>query len=154
MSKSSFTLTSHFLFILDNFQNAYLTFKIHISAKWQPKIKTNISKSKSARSLVIQKYFNYENVCFAMHFTLDQTGVLFFWVTRYILCIRWSIHGSNEADHVETPLPPFRWSKITVKQRIEGRHWTLCIHPLQLLRLPHYFLILKIDVSAFIFFLP
>ena len=33
--------------------------------------------------MVIQNYFNSENCSFVVHFTLDQTGVLF-WVTRYI----------------------------------------------------------------------
>ena len=39
---SSLTLIS-FFFILDNFQNTCVTLNIHISAKRQPKIKTNIS---------------------------------------------------------------------------------------------------------------
>ena len=39
---SSLTLISYFFLILDNFQNAYVTLNIHISAKWQPKINTII----------------------------------------------------------------------------------------------------------------
>ena len=42
---STLTLISHFFLILDISQNAYLTLNIHISAKWQPKTKDNISKS-------------------------------------------------------------------------------------------------------------
>ena len=34
-------------------------------------------------SLLVQIYFNFENSSSIVHFTLDQTGVLF-WVTRYI----------------------------------------------------------------------
>ena len=45
---SSPTLISYFFLIFDNFQNAYLILNIHISAIWQPKIKTNKSKFKSA----------------------------------------------------------------------------------------------------------
>ena len=41
---SSLTLISYFFLILDNFQNAYVTLNIHISAKWQPKINTIIWK--------------------------------------------------------------------------------------------------------------
>ena len=48
MSGSSLTLISHFFLIFENFQNTYLTLNIHISAKWQPKIKINISKFKLA----------------------------------------------------------------------------------------------------------
>ena len=39
---------NYFFLILDNFQNAGLTLNIHISAKCQPKVKTNISKFKLA----------------------------------------------------------------------------------------------------------
>ena len=46
--ESSLTLISYFLLILDNFQNAYLTLIIHISVKYQSKIKTNVSTSKLA----------------------------------------------------------------------------------------------------------
>ena len=45
---SSLTLISYFFLILDNFQNASVILNIPISAKWQPKIKTNISKFKLA----------------------------------------------------------------------------------------------------------
>ena len=34
--------------------------------------------------MIIQNYFNFGNSSFVVHFKLDQTGVLFFWVTRYI----------------------------------------------------------------------
>ena len=36
-----------------------------------PAIKIEVS------SLIIQNYFNFENSSFVVHFTLDQTGVLF-----------------------------------------------------------------------------
>ena len=45
---SPLTLIRHFLLTLDNFQNAYLTSIIRISAKSQSKVKTNISKFKLA----------------------------------------------------------------------------------------------------------
>ena len=46
-------------------------------------------------SLVIQNYFNFENYSFVVHFTLDQTGVLF-WVTRYIYTY---IHIYRESEN-------------------------------------------------------
>ena len=43
-------------------------------------------KIKNLRSFVTQKYFIFENFSFVVHFTLDQTGVLF-WVTQYLNCL-------------------------------------------------------------------
>ena len=39
---------------------------------------------------MIQKYFNFENSSLAAHFTLDQTGVLF-WVTGSIPLFAFSV---------------------------------------------------------------
>ena len=61
MSCSSLTSIYHFFLIFENFQNTYVTLNIRISAKWQPKIKTNISKFKLAHGqfkiILISKIF-------------------------------------------------------------------------------------------------
>ena len=52
-----------------NFKHSYLS-----------QMTTNIKNL--FRSVIIQKYLNFDNFLFVAHVTLDQTGIIF-WVTRY-----------------------------------------------------------------------
>ena len=94
--RSSLTMISYFFLILDNFQNAYVTLNIHISTKWQPKIKTNISNFKLDHWQF--KHFIFEKSSFVVHFTLDRTGVCFLGHLVYVKIMRnwWNYNGMKK----------------------------------------------------------
>ena len=75
------TLISYFFLILDNFENAYVTLNIHISAKWQPKIKTNISEFKSVHWQSEHIPFLKNPLLLCISRLIKQEYI--FWVTRY-----------------------------------------------------------------------
>ena len=75
--------------IQNSVKNACPIWIIHISVKWQWKIKTNISKF-LVSSLVIQTWFDIENSSFVVHFKFDQTGVL---VLRHPVFVFFLCHG-------------------------------------------------------------